>query len=53
METYYEDLKDSKKHSDYNYQQLNMWFDILSINNCSTLLEIRNSRNLIKELEIG
>ncbi len=53
METYYKDLKDSKKLSDYNSQQLNMWSEILSIKNCSTLLNIRNSRNMIKELEIG
>jgi hypothetical protein len=53
METYYEDLKDSKKLSDINYQQLNKWFDILNIKNCSALLDIRNSRNMIKELEIG
>ena len=53
LETYYKDLKDSKEHSDYNYQQLNIWSDILSIKNSSTLLDVRNSINMIKQLEIG
>ncbi|KKK41723.1 hypothetical protein LCGC14_1182530 [marine sediment metagenome] len=52
METYYKDLKDSKELSDYNYQHLNIWSDILSIKNSSTLLDIRNSGSMIKELEI-
>ncbi|MHA1916166.1 MAG: hypothetical protein ACW986_12490 [Promethearchaeota archaeon] len=52
METYYRDLKDSKELSEDNFQQASLWSDILSIENSSTLLDIRNSRKIIKELVI-
>jgi hypothetical protein len=52
MEKYYKDLKESKDISDYNYQQLNIWSDVLSIKNSSLLLDVRNSRKLIEELVI-
>ncbi len=52
METYYRDLKESKNLSEYNYQQVNIWSDVLSIKNSSTLLDIINSRKMIKELVI-
>ena len=52
METYYRDLKESKESSDYNYQQLNIWSDALSIKNSSALLDVTNSRKMIKELVI-
>ncbi len=52
METYYSDLKESKEISEYNDQQLDIWSDVLSIENSSTLLDIRNSRKMIKELVI-
>ncbi|GAG58899.1 unnamed protein product [marine sediment metagenome] len=49
METYYRDLKESKDLSEYNYQQLSIWSDVLSIKNSSTLLDISNSKKMIKE----
>ena len=49
METFYKDLKESQDISEYNYQQLNIWSDILSIENSPTLLDISNSRKMIKE----
>ena len=52
MEKYFRDVKESKELSDYNYQQLNFWSDLLSINNSSTLLDIKNSRKMIKQLVI-
>ena len=52
METYYSDLKESKEISEYNDQQLDIWSDVLSIENSSTLLDIRNSRKMMKELVI-
>jgi hypothetical protein len=52
METYYKDLKESKDLSEYNFQQVNIWSDVLSIKNSSTLLDIINSRKIIKELVI-
>jgi len=52
METYYKDLKETKRLSEYNSQQLNSWADTLSINNSSTLLDVINSREKIKELVI-
>ena len=52
METYYKNLRESKEISEYNYQQLIIWLDVLSIKNASTLLDIRNSRKMIKELVI-
>jgi hypothetical protein len=52
METFYSDLREFKKILEYNYQQLNIWSDVLSIKNSSTLLDIRNSRKMIKELVI-
>ena len=52
METYYSDLKESKEISEYNYEQLDIWSDVLSIENSSTLLDIRNSRKMMKELVI-
>jgi hypothetical protein len=50
METHYRNLKESKELSEYNYQQLNMWSDTLSIKNSSELLDVRNSRKMMKEL---
>ncbi|MHA2282204.1 MAG: hypothetical protein ACXAC5_15280 [Promethearchaeota archaeon] len=52
METHYRDLKESKELSKYNYQQLKMWSDTLSIKNSSELLDIGNSRKMMKELVI-
>jgi len=52
METYYRDLRESKEISEYNYQQVNIWSDVLSIKNSSTILDVRNSRKMIKELVI-
>lgn len=52
METYYSDFKESKEISEYNYQQLDFWSDVLSIKNSSTLLDTGNSREMIKELVI-
>ena len=52
METYYKDLIETKKISEHNSQQLNIWADALSINNSSTLLDVKNSRKKIKELVI-
>ena len=52
METHYRDLKESKDLTDHNDQQLNIWSDILSIENSSTLLDLSNSRQMIKELVI-
>jgi len=52
MENHYRDLKESKEISEYNYQQLNIWSDVLSITNSSALLDVGNSRKMIKELVI-
>jgi len=52
MESHYKDLMEIKRISEYNFQQQNIWADTLSINNSSTLLDIQNSRNKIKELVI-
>ena len=52
LENYYNDLKESKKISDYNFQQVNFWSDVLSIKNSSILLDVRNSKKMIKELVI-
>ena len=52
LETYYSDLKAAKKISEYNHQQLNLWSDVLSIKNSSTLLDVINSREMIKKLVI-
>ena len=52
MESFYRDLRDSKEISEYNYQQLNIWSDVLSIKNSSTLLDVRNSRKIMNELVI-
>lgn len=52
MEIHYRDLKESKELSEYNYQQLKMWSDALSIISSSELLDIRNSRKMMKELVI-
>ena len=49
MEPYYKDLRESKEITEYNYQQLNIWSDVLSIKNSSTLLDVKNSRKMIKE----
>ncbi len=50
METYYKDLKESKEISEYNHQLLNNWSDVLSIKNSSSLLDLRKSRSMFKEL---
>ena len=52
METYYNDLLETKKSSDYNSQQIKFWADILSINNSSELLDIEDSRMQMQELVI-
>ena len=52
METYYNDLMETKRISEHNSQQRNIWADTLSINNSSTLLDVTNSRNIIEELVI-
>jgi len=52
MESYYRDLKESKEISEYNYHQLYIWSDVLSIKNCSSLLDVGTSRKLIKDLII-
>ncbi len=52
MESFYRDLRESKEISEYNYQQLNIWSDVLSIKNSSTLLDVRNSRKIMNELVI-
>ena len=53
METYYRDLRKSKEISEYNYQQLNIWSDVLSIKNSSILLDVETSKKIIKELKIN
>ncbi|MBY8986048.1 MAG: hypothetical protein KGD65_13315 [Candidatus Lokiarchaeota archaeon] len=52
MESYYNDLKESKELSEFNDQQVNIWSDVLSIKNSSTLLDINNSRKVMQELVI-
>jgi len=52
MDTYYKDLKDTQKISEHNSEELDIWADALSINNSSTLLDVINSRKIIKELVI-
>lgn len=52
METYYNDLMEIKKSSEYNSQQIKIWSDILNINNSSALLDIKNSRMQMQELVI-
>ena len=52
METYYEDIMETKKSSEYNSQQIKFWSDILNINNSSALLDIKNSRMHMQELVI-
>ena len=48
IESEYHDLVESKRVSDQNSQQLNEWGDILSIDNCSKLLDVTNSREKIQ-----
>ncbi len=52
METYYRDLKETKEISVHNTQELNIWAEILSINNSLTLLDLEKSKHKIKELLI-
>jgi hypothetical protein len=52
METYYKDLKESKEISEYNYHQLNIWSDVLSIKKSSALLDVENSKKIIEELVV-
>ena len=52
METYYNDLMETKKSSEYNSQQIKFWSDILSINNSTALLDIKESRMQMQELVI-
>ena len=52
LETYYKDLMETKRISEYNSNELNIWADTLSINNSSILLDITNSRKTIKRLLI-
>ena len=47
METHYEGVMKTKKISENNSEQLKFWADNLSINNSSSLLDIRNSRETI------
>ena len=49
IESEYHDLVESKRVSDQNSQQLNEWEDILSIDNCSKLLDVTNSREKIQK----
>jgi hypothetical protein len=49
METYYKDLKDTKQIIEDNFQELNTWADVLSINDSPTLLNLEKSRNKIKD----
>jgi len=48
-DSYYTNLKENKEISDYNSQQAVIWADALNIENSSKLLDIRNSRKMIKE----
>ncbi len=52
METYYKNLMETKKISEYNFQELNFWADILSINISFKILDVKNSIERIKELVI-
>ena len=52
METYYRDLRETKEIMEHNSQELNIWADVLSINNSPTLLNLEKSRKKIKELFI-
>lgn len=52
IESQYHDLNASKKASDQNYKQLNEWADILSIDDCSKLLDVINSREKIQRIII-
>ena len=52
METYYDDLRETKEISEHNSQELNIWADVLNINNSPTILDLEKSRNKIKELLI-
>ncbi len=52
MDNYYKELMETKRISDYNSQQLEIWADTLNINNSSTLLDVKNSRDKIKELVV-
>ncbi|MBY8991473.1 MAG: hypothetical protein KGD58_12020 [Candidatus Lokiarchaeota archaeon] len=52
METYYSDLKESKEISDYNFHQLDIWADILSIKNSSTIMDLKNSRRMMIEEQV-
>jgi len=52
METYYNDLRESKEISEYNSHELNIWADALSIKKSSALLDVENSRKKIKKLII-
>ena len=52
MEAYYKDLRETKEILSHNSQELNIWADVLSINNSPTLLDLEKSRNKIKELLI-
>jgi hypothetical protein len=50
VETYYKDLRETKELSEHNSKELNIWADVLSINNSPTLLDLEKSRNKIKEI---
>jgi hypothetical protein len=52
MEIYYKNLRETKEISEHNSQELNIWADVLSINNSPTLLDLEKSRKKIKELLI-
>ncbi len=47
MESQYNDIVETKKVSEQNSQQLIDWVDILSVNNCSDLLDVKISREKI------
>jgi len=49
LETYYTELKTVREISEYNHRQVIIWSDVLSIENSSTLLNVNNSRMMIKE----
>ena len=47
MESQYNDIVESKKVSENNYQEVNDWEEILCVKSCSELLDIINSREKI------
>jgi len=50
MESYYKNLIENKKISEYNAHELNIWANILNIDKSSTLLDVQNSKEKINKL---